>query len=463
MAVLSMELVQPYADRSNEGILFFNVEFSPMASPNFEDRGRPGPAAVSVARLIEKSFRETRSVDLEALVAVAGTKVWSLRVDVHVLDHDGNIADAASLASLGALSICRIPIVEAKGTDVIVHGREAREGMALRLHHHPLAVTLGLVSPRTAALGLLKADGQPAAASAAAEAAESEGARLLVDPGLREEPALDGSITIVVNNQGDVCSIMKAGGCGLPVPRISECVRLSMEKAAERLTVLKAALEAHKVARVQARVRTQYGAKLPPALQTTLASGRGLGAEAVAVVDVDALLAYEAAEEGAEAEAATDAEAAALEAEMDSDASSSSDEEEEEADDGAEEMGDEPEEAQTAPRGKAAEPHAPSTSGRGARATESGKNAAEGEGDGHPGVGVRAPPKAAAAATMAKKTPTRAKRPFRTAGQGQGQEQDDGFGDIAALIGAPARQGGAGPSNLADAVKPGKKAKKGGK
>lgn len=38
-----------------------------------------------------------------------------LRVDVHVLDHDGNLTDAAGLAALAALMAFRRPYVEVGG------------------------------------------------------------------------------------------------------------------------------------------------------------------------------------------------------------------------------------------------------------------------------------------------------------------------------------------------------------
>ena len=41
LAVVSAKLEQPSGARSNEGSISINVEFSPMASPNFEP-GRPG-------------------------------------------------------------------------------------------------------------------------------------------------------------------------------------------------------------------------------------------------------------------------------------------------------------------------------------------------------------------------------------------------------------------------------------
>lgn len=36
MAQVSCELVAPKENRPNEGIMFFNIELSPMASPGFE-------------------------------------------------------------------------------------------------------------------------------------------------------------------------------------------------------------------------------------------------------------------------------------------------------------------------------------------------------------------------------------------------------------------------------------------
>ena len=45
-----------------------------MASPAFEP-GRPGEAAIELARLIERSLRESRAIDTEALCVLAGRKV----------------------------------------------------------------------------------------------------------------------------------------------------------------------------------------------------------------------------------------------------------------------------------------------------------------------------------------------------------------------------------------------------
>lgn len=47
----------------------------------------------------------------------AGRKVWHLRVDLHVLDHQGNLVGACGLAALAALMAFRRPDVTVGGGD----------------------------------------------------------------------------------------------------------------------------------------------------------------------------------------------------------------------------------------------------------------------------------------------------------------------------------------------------------
>lgn len=74
-------------------------------------------------------------------------QVWSLRVDVHILDNNGNLADAASLSALAALLAFRRPEVtleagaEGEGQKVVVHDVDVREPLPLSIHHTPLAIT----------------------------------------------------------------------------------------------------------------------------------------------------------------------------------------------------------------------------------------------------------------------------------------------------------------------------------
>ena len=52
--------------------------------------------------------------------------MWTIRVDVHVLNYDGNVIDAASVAAIAALCHFRCPDVSVCGDDVVVHSPTER-------------------------------------------------------------------------------------------------------------------------------------------------------------------------------------------------------------------------------------------------------------------------------------------------------------------------------------------------
>ncbi|XP_044285356.1 exosome complex component RRP45 isoform X2 [Varanus komodoensis] len=70
---VSCELVSPKPNRATEGILFFNLELSPMASPAFEP-GRQSELLVKLNRLLERCLRNSKCIDTESLCVVAGEK-----------------------------------------------------------------------------------------------------------------------------------------------------------------------------------------------------------------------------------------------------------------------------------------------------------------------------------------------------------------------------------------------------
>jgi exosome complex component RRP45 len=55
------------------------------------------------------------------LCIIAGKKVWALRIDIHVIDNDGNLLDASHIAAITALLNFRRPEITIKGEDVIIH------------------------------------------------------------------------------------------------------------------------------------------------------------------------------------------------------------------------------------------------------------------------------------------------------------------------------------------------------
>ncbi|KAL1505040.1 hypothetical protein AB1Y20_017740 [Prymnesium parvum] len=146
LATASAELVEPFADRPAEGILQFFVDLSPMAAPDFEP-GRASEPAVELMRLLERSVRKSQAVDIESLCIIAGKRVWSIRCDITVINHRGNLADAVMLAALGALDHLRLPAVMLSGAGdeatVQILPPDQAETSALSFHHRPVAVSFG--------------------------------------------------------------------------------------------------------------------------------------------------------------------------------------------------------------------------------------------------------------------------------------------------------------------------------
>lgn len=133
-----MEAVKPQPDRPSEGFLQLNVDFATGAAPSEASRFvilvnkrpfslwppiRTPLELVHLGRMIERAVRDSRAVDTEELCIEPGVSVWNLRVDAHILDDDGNVGDAAAMASMIALAHFRRPVTTVvDGRVVFVRG-----------------------------------------------------------------------------------------------------------------------------------------------------------------------------------------------------------------------------------------------------------------------------------------------------------------------------------------------------
>ncbi|KFZ49191.1 Exosome complex component RRP45, partial [Podiceps cristatus] len=212
---VSCELVPPKPNRPTEGILFFNLELSPMAAPGFEP-GRQPELLVILNRLIERCLRNSRCIDTESLCVVAGEKVWQIRLDLHLLNHDGNIIDAASIAGIVALCHFRRPDVSVQGEEVTVYTPEERDPVPLSIHHMPICVSFAFFQ---------------------------QGTYLLVDPSEREERVMDGLLVIAMNKHREICPIQSSGGIMLVKDQVLRCSKITAVKVTEITELIQKALE----------------------------------------------------------------------------------------------------------------------------------------------------------------------------------------------------------------------------
>ncbi len=110
LAAVKFDVVTPFADRPTEGVMMMNAELLPTASPSFET-GPPDENSIELARVVDRGIRSAEIVDVNEFFIAEG-KVLGLFQDLYVLNHSGNLTDAATIAASAALVNTRIPKIE---------------------------------------------------------------------------------------------------------------------------------------------------------------------------------------------------------------------------------------------------------------------------------------------------------------------------------------------------------------
>jgi exosome complex component RRP42 len=199
MVGIKVEAGTPFPDTPEEGVMTVNAELVPLASPSFET-GPPGEKAIELARVVDRGIRESKSIDTKKLCIVPGKKVFIVFIDIYVLDHDGNLFDASALASMLALSTAKIREFETED-DAVVYKDNL---VSLPLQNHVFEVTMAKI-----------------------------GDKLVVDPSLEEESAVDAQITIAVDDNNMICATQKSRTGVFTTTDILQAVKIAQAKATE--------------------------------------------------------------------------------------------------------------------------------------------------------------------------------------------------------------------------------------
>jgi exosome complex component RRP42 len=196
-AGVKLILGEPFPDMPNMGVLTTSAELVPLASPTFES-GPPRPPAIEVARVVDRGIRESGCIDVEKLCIAEGERVWIVFLDIHVLDYDGNLFDASTLACVAALLNAKLPKIE---DDRVVY--EEKTG--------PLPITNKPISTTYAKIG----------------------GAIAVDPYLEEEQVLDARLTIATTENGNIHAMQKGGGGSFTQSEVLNIIDRGIEKAKE--------------------------------------------------------------------------------------------------------------------------------------------------------------------------------------------------------------------------------------
>lgn len=191
------QIGEPFPDTPNVGVLMTNSELLPMASPTFEP-GPPDERSVELSRVVDRCIRESQMVDLEKLCIIPGKKVWMIFLDLHILDYDGNLMDAAVLATVAALKNTQIPNTQVEDNEVIIDPEELKP---LPLKEEVSMCTFAKI-----------------------------GDELVLDPSLDEEEILLARLSIGITSSGKICSMQKGGDHPLTKEEILKAVKIAEVK-----------------------------------------------------------------------------------------------------------------------------------------------------------------------------------------------------------------------------------------
>uniref|UniRef100_A0A3B4YT12 Ribosomal RNA-processing protein 42 n=1 Tax=Seriola lalandi dorsalis TaxID=1841481 RepID=A0A3B4YT12_SERLL len=228
---IKAEIGKPRPMVPNEGYLEFFVDCSANATPEFEGRGGE-ELGTELSNTLYKVFNNKHSVDLKGLCISAGEHCWVLYVDVLLLQCDGNLYDAISIAVKAALFNTKIPRVHISADDEggkeIELSDDPYDCMRLNVENVPCIVTLCKVrSPAdTQKEEFLK----PVVAQTETYTLffPQVGHRHVVDATLQEKACSVASLIISVTHKGTVTCTRKVGGGSLDPESIFEMTEVSL-------------------------------------------------------------------------------------------------------------------------------------------------------------------------------------------------------------------------------------------
>ena len=193
MAGIKMDVGEPYSDSPDLGVMTTAAELIPLASPDFE-AGPPREDAIELARVVDRGVRESEVIELDKLCIEPGEKVWIAFIDIHILDYDGNLFDAASLACLAALSTAKVP----------AERFELGEDYPLPLKEPPISCTS------------VKFNNV-----------------VVIDPALDEEEIADARLTVATDTNGDLRAMQKGLNGSFTREEIQKIIKVSVDNGRE--------------------------------------------------------------------------------------------------------------------------------------------------------------------------------------------------------------------------------------
>lgn len=206
IAGVKIEIGEPFPDTPEKGLLVVNAEVLPLASA-YAEPGPPDEDAIELARVVDRGVRESHMIDLSKLVLIPGKKVYAVFVDVNVLNTDGNLFDASSYATVASIATSTMPKFYVDQNGQI---KQSNEIITLPMKGIPVSITVARI-----------------------------GDTLIVDPTSEEEAVMDARITLVFDEDGNLCAGQKGQPGTLNFDQVKSVANIAKVKAKEIREIIK--------------------------------------------------------------------------------------------------------------------------------------------------------------------------------------------------------------------------------
>ncbi|CAF2757517.1 unnamed protein product [Rotaria sp. Silwood2] len=205
IAQASCRITKPKEARASEGHIRIHLDMSKIPLINLEN-WKHQEFVQELNGILEQNIRHSNCLDLESLCINSGELVWSIKIDLTVLNNCGNILDCANIATLCSLYHFRLPEVSVHGSEIRVYSSAERRARPLRILHFPINVLFAFFI---------------------------DGRYTLIDPNSDEERLMDGFFSISMNQHKEICGIHMGGKLGLKKEQIELCKKLAFKKVLE--------------------------------------------------------------------------------------------------------------------------------------------------------------------------------------------------------------------------------------
>lgn len=240
---------EPRVSRPAEGMFKMVINISaggPEPWLKSVDRAQPKEAVLTM-RLLEKIINRINVVDLESLCLLTGRFVWCITTKLVLLNYDGNLVEAASIATMASLMHFKRPEASISPDGrVTVYSLEEKNPVPLTLFHYPICVTFQFMDHTL--LQKIISENQEIFVEQHRNRVRKSLNLMICDPTDEEEDYLKNVLIICANTYKEIVAIQSLGRLSLKSlssELLDLCSKIAFDRVNSVTDYLKAQLVKH--------------------------------------------------------------------------------------------------------------------------------------------------------------------------------------------------------------------------